>query len=263
MSTPSRRIALDGIHNLRDLGGHAHPAGLVPRNRFWRSDSLHELDAAGIEQLIEMGLTTVIDLRQDDEATDQPNPFTGHPDRVVYHNAPIFAGLDLRAPEIVDAEDPLFALYCQAVAERAERFVAVMQLIAAAPDGAVLFHCTVGKDRTGMIAAMLLKLAGVTDGDVVADYVETGGHIGPVLAALRVRAEANGWDVARMSRYWRSDAETMERFLAHLQARHGGAAAYLAAAGLTEPQLQAIQLRLTGPAASMPAAGRPLPDRST
>lgn len=256
MTLRARQIAMPGIHNLRDLGGHAHPAGVVGWDRFWRSDSLHDLADDDVDSLIGRGLATVIDLRQANEAADHPNPFAN---RIYYHNVPIFAGLDLNAPDIIDAEDPLFVLYCRAVSECAERFVAVMRLIASAPDGAVLFHCTVGKDRTGMVAAMLLKLAGVDDADIVADYAETGGNIEPVLATLRARAVANDWDVARLSRYWRSDAATMQRFLHHLETRHRGVAAYLSAAGLSDAQLQAVQLRLTRPSMSWAPRNHPTP----
>jgi protein-tyrosine phosphatase len=252
MST--RRIILNGIHNLRDIGGYAHADGVVTGGRFWRSDSLHDLDEAGVAHLAGLGLLTVIDLRQNDETSAQPNPFAGRVGNIAYHNAPIFAGLNLNDPEIIDSEDPLFALYCSAIAERSERFRAIMRLIAEAPEGGVLFHCTVGKDRTGMVAAMLLKLAGVSDADIVADYAETSLHIGPVLDALRARAEAAGWDVARMSRYWRSDATTMERFLAHIETAHGGVAAYLQASGLHPAELEVIRHRLTAPAATSSGA---------
>ena len=188
----SRAIELDGIYNLRDLGGLAHASGHIGFGRLWRSDSLHGLGDTGARQLAERGLVTVIDLRQEDEAAAQPNPFAAANLNVIYHNTPIFAGLNLGAPEIVEAQDPLLALYCRALSDRAARFVAVIQLIADAPQGVVLFHCTLGKDRTGMVAAMLLKLAGVDNATIVADFVETGRHIGPVLDALRERAEANG-----------------------------------------------------------------------
>ena len=238
---PSRRIALAGIHNLRDLGGHAHPDGELAWGRFWRSDSPHDLDGAGADSLIERGLVTIIDLREPEEAAQQPNPLAG---RIAYHSVPIFGGLDLSLPAIVDAEDPLLALYCVALAESAAAFARVMRLIAAAPAGTILFHCTAGKDRTGLVAALLLKLAGVADADIVADYAETACHIGPVLAALEMRARARGADVARLSRYWGSDAVTMQRLLEHLETRHGGVVAYLSAAGLTAAELRSLRLRL-------------------
>ncbi len=255
VAPPSRRIILPGIHNLRDLGGHAHPGGELAWGRFWRSDSLHELDDASADSLIERGLVTIIDLREPDEAAAQPNPLAG---RLPYHSVPIFAGLDLSLPAIIDAEDPLFALYCAALADSAVPFATVMRTMAAAPAGTILFHCTAGKDRTGLVAALLLKLAGVADADIVADYAETARHIGPVLAALESRARARGADVARLSRYWGSDGATMQRLLEHLETRHGGIIPYLSAAGLTAAELQALQLRLGRPA--IPASsGMPVP----
>lgn len=262
MSIADRAIALDGLYNLRELGGLSHAGGQIGVGRFWRSDSLHGLDEAGLRFLADRGLVTVIDLRQEDEAAGQPNPFASAGMGVTYHNAPIFAGLNLAAPEIVDAKDPLLALYCRALSDRAARFVAVMQLIADAPPGAVLFHCTVGKDRTGMVAAMLLRLAGVDGAAIVADFVETGRHIGPVLDGLRARAEANGWDVTRLSRYWRSDARTMEDFLDHLERVHGGVETFLRDAGLDDAALERIRGRLLDAKPHSGLGDLPMPART-
>jgi protein-tyrosine phosphatase len=91
---------------------------------------------------------------------------------------------------------------------------------------------------------MLLRLAGVSDADIVADYAHTADNIEPILAELRARAEGK-WDVSVLSRYWRSDAATMERFLAHLDEHYGGVEAYLLAAGLSQSELQRVKQRLT------------------
>ncbi|MCA2013718.1 tyrosine-protein phosphatase [Cereibacter sphaeroides] len=252
---PDRRIPLPGLHNLRDLGG----LGPVAPGRLWRADDPQGIGADGVATLRRQGLGTVIDLREPAEAGPAR---TLYPTPLRYHNAPLFGGLNLAAPEIVEAPDPLLALYLRALEDSAAHFASALRLVAEAPAGAVLVHCTVGKDRTGMMVALMLRLAGVPDAQIVADYAETGRHIGPVLERLRARAVAHQWDLALLSRYWRSEAETMHGFLAALDDRHGGAEGYLSDAGLTPSEQRALRLRLTRPhdetSAAAPASDAPL-----
>lgn len=244
-----RRIEAPGLYNLRDLGG----LGPVGAGRLWRADDPGALGSEG-----------VADLREPDEAEGAARLY---PAPLAYHNAPLFGGLNLSAPEIVEAADPLLALYLRALETGAARFATALRAVVAAPQGAVLVHCTVGKDRTGMMVALMLRLAGVPDAAIVADYAETGRHIGPVLERLRARAVAHQWDLALLSRYWRSEAETMHGFLAALDDRHGGAEGYLTGAGMTPAELGALRRRLLGtdhdrPAAA-PASGNPSPSMET
>jgi len=240
---PQRLIPLAGAHNLRDLGGYPASGGQTAWRRALRADSLHRLDRQAMETLRDMGCTTVIDLRHGEETGAQANPFAAGFDGVLYHNISLFAGLDPSRPGLKEAEDVLFALYCQALEECAAEFVQVLRVVADAP-GTVLFHCTAGKDRTGMIAALLLLLAGTPRAEIVADYALTSRYSPVMFAALRDELEAAGRDFDLASPLLLSEAATMEAFLGHLDSAHGGAEAYLLTHGLTEREIAALRSRM-------------------
>jgi protein-tyrosine phosphatase len=252
--THTRHIPLDGVLNLRDLGGYPTPSGETSWRRMLRAASLHRLTDAEIEKLQDLGVVSVIDLRFDDEIVKEPNPFAGRDGSVTHVNVSLFAGLDPTNPQIVEAPDPLLALYKTALDERPDGFLAVMRAIIAAGDGGVLFHCTAGKDRTGMIAALLLDLAGVAREVIVADYVLTGDHIVPLVEATRAAVEAQGGDFAAYAPFFAAEAATMEAFLDHLHDIHGGARTYLANHGLTVSEIETLRTRLVPPQTAKGAA---------
>lgn len=241
--TLSRHIPLPGIYNLRDLGGYPTANGATIWRRALRADSLHRLDQTAMAQLRTIGCKTVIDLRNTDELRDQANPFAKGLADVEYHNISLFAALDPTRPGLQEAENLLLALYCQALDECAENFVQVMRLLARA-EGTVLFHCTAGKDRTGMISAFLLLLAGTPHSDIVADYALTSQYSPQMFAALRAEMEAAGKTFNHASPLLLSDAETMEAFLEHLHTTHNGVEAYLLKHGLTQSEIENLRSRM-------------------
>jgi protein-tyrosine phosphatase len=121
MNTPiERHIALDGICNMRDLGGYpVADGGSVRWRRVLRSDSLHTLDRRGMDALVDAGLARVIDLRDASEIARQPNPFRAHR-TVHYTQIPLFAHLDLQEhiAGTTGAGDVLLTLYCKVLAQR-------------------------------------------------------------------------------------------------------------------------------------------------
>jgi protein-tyrosine phosphatase len=247
MST--RHIPVPGTHNIRDLGGYATPSGLTHWRRVLRADGLHRMTQAGVDQLHALGVRTVIDLRRDHELEAQPNPFRSHPD-MNYVHVSLFDQLD-----VVDASAPrdgrvnvLLGLYCMALAERGEAIRTILTTIAHA-DGLVLFHCTAGKDRTGVIAALLLALVGVAREDIVADYALTKTQIAPLLDTILANAAKRGEDMERYQALLQCEPETMQAFLDHLNAQHGGVEPYLAAIGVEPSVIARLRARLAGPTA--------------
>lgn len=235
-----RHLAIAGTFNVRDLGGYAHTGGTTAWRRFLRADGLHRLDAAGIDALEQLGVATVIDLRRDDELEQQPNPFRDHTS-VAYRHISLFEDL---APSGMTGDDVLLDLYLRALAERGPVIVEVLNAIANAGDGTVLFHCTAGKDRTGIIAAMLLSLAGVAEHVIVSDYALTKERIAPAIADFVADAEARGVDVEAFRPLLACEAPTMAAMLAHLADRHGSVAAYLASIGLDAATADRLRSRL-------------------
>lgn len=245
---PRRHLRLSGVHNIRDLGGYRTAAGAeVPWRRFLRADSPHRLAPAQTQRLVaDEGLRTVIDLRTRTELTEAPNPFASHPD-VSFVNVPLFDDL---APAILDSKPvddghPLLQFYLAALSQRQAAIREVVSAMAAAPAGAVMFNCTAGKDRTGIVAAMLLGLAGVDRADILADYALTADLIPGLVRELMAKAEAHGRDLASYARLLESPAPTMQAALGHIDAQHGSIPAYLAAIGVPRADLSALQTRLT------------------
>jgi len=238
----TRHLTLPETHNIRDLGGYAlADGGTTQWRRMLRGDSLAHLTDAGRDELVAGGLGLVIDLRGEGEIAVEPNPFMGRGE-VEYRNIPLF---DALAP-IGMAETPfdMAARYCDALDRCGARVAQVLRAIAEAPEGMVLFHCTAGKDRTGIVAAMLLLLAGVAEGDVIEDYALTAVVAAPMLKRLREAARLRFADDAHIDLVLASDAATMRAMLWHLEVRHGGIAAYGAAIGLSGAEIGQIVDRL-------------------
>lgn len=245
MLTYERLIALDGASNVRDLGGYPTSTGGLTRWRsILRGDALHALSTADIEVLVDHGLTTVIDLRNPHEIAQQPNPFMDH-ERVRYTNIPLFSALgpvEMIAGQLANFD--MGERYCEALDNCQPAIAEVLTAIARAAEGIVLFHCTAGKDRTGIIAALMLANAGVDEAVIVDDYALTGSISGRLLADLRVRAIARGMPVDRVDLVLASAPHSMAHTLEHLAGRYGGIGAYLAGIGLSQQEITSLERRL-------------------
>ncbi|MFN3643251.1 MAG: tyrosine-protein phosphatase [Gemmobacter sp.] len=241
-------LPLPGVHNIRDLGGLPRAGGgATAHRRVMRGCAMRGLAPAGRAALIEAGLGTVIDLRAAAERAEAPSPFAGTAGIEDIH-LPLFEDL---APLVqMMAGDAAFTLdrrYGAALDAAAPRFAAAIAAVADAGPGIVLFHCTAGKDRTGLIAALLLVLAGVPRDAIAADYARTATDGAALIDSLRVRALAAGADPQMLGVMLSSPAEAMAATLDHLDAGHGGARGYLAAAGLDGAAMDRAAQRL-GPA---------------
>ena len=247
----ARHIPLSGAYNVRDLGGYETPSGGRTRwRRLLRADSLHALSPEARDELIRMGVTTVIDLRHADELAQSPNVFADHPG-VRYVNVPLFAGMsrsqNIASVGIADAPSgatfDLEALYKGALERCQDAFFEVFTTIASS-DGVTLFHCTAGKDRTGLIAALILGSLGVSDDSIVEDYALTATYIQPLLETLRQEAVSKGHDLDWYDRLLTSEPATMRATLEYLGQRHGGAGGYLKSLGLGEDQISRLRAAL-------------------
>ena len=243
MSLPlNRHLPIKGTFNIRDLGGYTTAAGETRWRRVLRADGLHRVDADGVDSLVAAGVNTVIDLRHPGELATQPNPFNGHP-QVHYHNVSLFDSL---APEPREGEDVLLSLYRLALDTRQDAIAEVLTFIAEAPEGAVLFHCTAGKDRTGIVSALLLAVAGVEAALIVEDYALTGEMIAPMIEEIVADAIARGADAERFRPLLASDPATMAATIAYLDETYGSPAVYLEKIGLSTQTIDRLRRRLTG-----------------
>jgi protein-tyrosine phosphatase len=245
-----RVLHWEGCHNVRDLGGLETASGGRTRHAgVVRADNVRRLTPAGWEAALDHGVGRVVDLRFEGET---PGERDAHPDVDVVV-LPLRAGHDpegVRAFEqrLVAAPDiaPVFAAaYIGMLDELRPRVGAVVGAIADAPaDRCVVVHCFAGKDRTGLVAALVLSLAGVPD-ELVADDYEASDAGVQALSAPWFAAAADEDELVLRRLICISPRETMLEVLGWLQENEGGAEPYLASAGVTERQTAALRARLT------------------
>jgi len=202
-----------------------------------RSDYLGHLTAPGREALIEYGVTTVIDLRSASEVANKPNPFADGSGPAYVHRELID---DANMRQIGDSPD-MFERYLTILDNRPQAFHDIFDSVAEA-DGAVLFHCYAGKDRTGMIAAMLLALAGVTPDDIAADYGETDLRLAKQYEKWITEAAPERREAFRQE--LRCPPERILGVLEHLQRKWGGVDGYLESSGMTPANVDRLSAKL-------------------
>jgi protein-tyrosine phosphatase len=239
-----RVIRLEGCLNFRDLGGYPTEDGRTVRWRqLFRSDALHLLtpaDVACIRDELEIG--DVIDLRSSGERHAQARDhLAGEPIRC--HHLPLFDG-DVRAAEGArPAGRSLAELYVM-MAEGARAAIArVITTIAAAP-GPVLFHCAAGKDRTGVVSAVLFGLLGVRDELIVADYVATRENLEAIVERLLASRGYQAMLAALPPDTMHAEPETILRFLGRIRELHGSMHGFARAAGIADGTLERLRARL-------------------
>lgn len=174
-----RRIPLGKMNNLRDLGGYPAGDGVTVWERFLRGDNPAGLSEQDIQWLRERDITTIVDLRSGEELARQPDQLRGQPG-FLYHHCPL-VGIE----KLPNLEADIGRAYFEAM-DRLTCVGRAMRILAAAPGG-VLFHCTAGKDRTGILAMLLLSLAGVAREDILADYQISETYLAEIIQLIQLR----------------------------------------------------------------------------
>ncbi|PFG36660.1 protein-tyrosine phosphatase [Flavimobilis soli] len=243
-TAPLDQIA--GFANLRDVAGYRVGSTTVRPHALLRSDAPSSLDDAAATALRDVGLVAVIDLRDEREQQTAPSQFADHGFTVSH--LPIF---DSSAHALVQPEIGLTQLYRHMVEGCATTLTAAVRSVATAAPGAVLVHCTAGKDRTGITVALALRAIGVSRDDVVANYVQTEARLrGPWLDAQMVRLVAFLGDERAhefVDLLVGSPAEAIETALdAVEQGSSERTLPYLRAHGMTDDELKALEARLLG-----------------
>lgn len=192
-----QRITLDGTVNTRDLGGWPLRGGGTTRyGRVWRSDAFTRATPRDLERLAEQGVHTLIDLRTTGERDDAPHPFDTDQRFDVVHVdlfGPVLAGF-MRGELTGDPFD-LRTHYLASFRFARDAYAHAFEVIARSldtHDGPVVIHCTAGKDRTGLIAALLLRAAGAEETTITAEYALTHERIEPLRPVLLDEGESKG-----------------------------------------------------------------------
>jgi protein-tyrosine phosphatase len=241
---------LEGTPNFRDLGGLATVDGRVTRHGvLFRSSALEELSSRDVRLLIDdIGLRTVIDLRSVDDR-ETPQSLLDTPVR--YINLPISRGApttSLERPMGADGRVDMPRIYGMYLETSAR---AISEIISELTSGAIpaVFHCAAGKDRTGVVAAILLTAVGVTRDAVIADFMETEPVLADIIAYLQRRPAYADVVLRFPPGTMDVDPKFMSDFLDDVERTYGGMSAWLTEhAGVSEESIARLEQLLVEPA---------------
>ena len=251
MAPRERDLVWDGCLNVRDLGGHPiRDGGETRYGRVVRADSVRQLSKEGWKAVADYGVRTVVDLRGDHERADDPPgelpldvvnvPFM-EADEAEWDT--IVAELEAMRDEAEDAAAETREAYLIFLEHFRDNAAAGVRAVARAAEGGVVVHCVGGKDRTGLLCAFLLDLAGVETEAIAADYALSEVRLQPRheewIAAAETEAERE-----RLRRMLAAPAQAMVGVLEALERRYGGVAGFLQAGGLGEEDLSRAATRL-------------------
>jgi protein-tyrosine phosphatase len=247
----TRDLLWDGCLNVRDLGGLPTADGGETRyGAVVRADSVSQLSDAGWRALVDYGIRTVLDLRGDHEREDDPP--ADLPVEVVH--VPFMEANEAEWEEIGEELESATAAAPDAATSTREAYLiflerfkpnvaAAVRAVAHAPEGGVVVHCVGGKDRTGLLSAFLLHLAGVADEEIAADYALSEERLRPRHEAW-FEAAGSEEELERLRRIAQTPAASMAGVFGELERRYGSVEGFLRDAGLTEEELALAGARL-------------------
>jgi protein-tyrosine phosphatase len=223
VSTETRHVTLAGCFNFRDLGGYATEDGRELKwQRLYRADGLTRLSTEDCAALTELGLSTVIDLRTKDEV-DQRGKFPVEVVEVEYHHLPLSDSIP-GTEEIRDWGEPQFvsARYRQLLTEGAGSIARAIHLLASPGSLPAVFHCSAGKDRTGVLAAVVLGCLGVSDAVIIDDYSLSSIGTAKLMDSLRAEYADSVEEVEKYAAaILRVMPDSMDGFIDHVRTQYG------------------------------------------
>lgn len=228
-------LPLNTMFNLRDMGGIPTLNGSITKyGVFLRGDDPVNLTKEDIQYLKNYGVTTVVDLRTSGEWESRPNPCYDIAD-IAYHQVTLGTDSVGDITQFMNTKNPdlLGDFYIQMLTQQQDRFKKIFQNFANNTTGASMFHCSAGKDRTGVVAMLLLDLAGVNSFYICQNYSYSFDNI---MRNPLVRNTST--NLPRVLLY--SKPETMERVVQMLHQTYGSARNYLIATGCRSSELDSI-----------------------
>lgn len=220
------RLPLDGTYNTRELGGYPLQNGGVTRyNIFLRSDDLSQLTDKDKDFLHFYGIRTILDLRSEDECVKTENHIMNDK-RFDYKNVSLM--------EYFDKFDDLYITIATTFSTKVkETFEYIAERISY---GGILFHCMVGKDRTGVIAALLLSLVGASRADIVTNYMVSSVYLRPLFDEY---IKTNP-DISLHVNAMESKPIMIKSLLDHIESNHGNVYNYLLSIGVEKAAIDNI-----------------------
>ncbi|HKF75298.1 MAG TPA: tyrosine-protein phosphatase [Candidatus Dormibacteraeota bacterium] len=226
MTAVERRLRWEHMLNARDLGGLPTRRGWTRFRALVRSDDLRRLTAEGQAAMLAYGVTTIVDLRSPRELELAPSRLRDHPG---YRSLAYMDSDSVGAPSRFEtaAEN-----YLDWLRRHASGVAAILHGIADAPPGGILVHCHAGKDRTGVVVALLLSIAGVDREAIAEDYALSVGWNENVQDQEEIMVAPDAEERLRDRRIYYPRPENMLQMLAEVDRRHGGVDPYLDGIGV-------------------------------
>lgn len=238
-----RVVPLFAVHNFRDLGGYPTADGRETRWRtLFRADGLYRLTPDDTQSVVELGIRTVVDLRSDNEVKTRGTfPIGQH--AVALHHLPIIDVTwgETQTPDFDDAADFLVWAYREMLAEASPRFADAFSLLAQQSVLPAVFHCAAGKDRTGILAALILGALGVDESIIAADYGLTEQAMQRLVVWARVHQPELAEIYANMPmRFAAADPRAMTVILADITSKHSSVYNFVREIGVSDETIAAL-----------------------
>jgi protein-tyrosine phosphatase len=240
--TYDRHIELEGAVNFRDLGGYRGAEGRTVRWRtLFRADGLSSLSERDRGVMRQLGVATVVDLRTSLEVDGGRFPVDEVP--VAFHHLPLLETVP--DPQSFALTPGLLASQYQEMARDASAQVAtVLRLVASADTHPVIIHCTAGKDRTGVLVAVLLSLLGVDDETIIEDYALSAVAMGRLRQKLIEKYPDGRELIEKADAMFSAAPDNIAQLLASLRAEYGTVEAYAAGAGAGPEVVEGLRRHL-------------------
>lgn len=227
---------MQSIINCRDLGGHRCKSGFTASGRALRCGIPRAPSKSDLEAIERVGIKTVIDLRGAKEAENAPSYFLGDP-KFDYYNIPLLEA----NPALSDSDIPMWKMYALSLTDFADGYARVFRLIGSLKEP-FLYHCFLGKDRTGVLTALLLSSAGVGKDEIAEDYAVSFKYLKPFVEKETAAKTGLIWeqDISRLE----SKKEYILDTLNFVDRKFGGVNAYLLSTGLSQAEIDRAAGRL-------------------
>jgi protein-tyrosine phosphatase len=246
---PDRLVQMERVHNFRDLGGYPTASGATTKWRtLFRADGLHRLRAESDIEIVEsLGLKSVIDLRTKREQREQ-GIFPLDDIEVDFHHVYIVDATWSDSKETPQIDDPVEFLvwgYRDLLEIGSEKFALALRILSNQDNVPAVFHCAAGKDRTGVLAALILSTVGVSDEYICADYGLTKRAIERTVAWAKEHHTdmAKRWTTINPV-YLAAEPQAMQVILNDLASAHGSVINYVRSLGVSESEIQSLSALL-------------------